>query len=116
LAASRCFLLLLLLLLLPLLHQIIHVNLTSGEPVLLKEGQQVTFTFAVNWLPTTTPFGKRFERYLDYNFFEHKVRLGHFGKDLFGCRRVGWCCGRALAAQVLLPRLQVGLVVVSCPR
>jgi transmembrane 9 superfamily protein 3 len=49
------------------------VNLTSGEPVLLKEGQQVTFTFAVNWLPTATPFGQRFERYLDYNFFEHKV-------------------------------------------
>jgi hypothetical protein len=63
-----------LLLLLLLLLQIIHVNLTSGEPVLLKEGQQVTFTFAVNWLPTTTPFGQRFERYLDYNFFEHKVR------------------------------------------
>jgi hypothetical protein len=41
--------------------------------VLLKEGQQVTFTFAVNWLPTATPFGQRFERYLDYNFFEHKV-------------------------------------------
>jgi hypothetical protein len=44
--------------------------------VLLKEGQQVTFTFAVNWLPTATPFGQRFERYLDYNFFEHKVRAG----------------------------------------
>ncbi|WIA19220.1 hypothetical protein OEZ85_003860 [Tetradesmus obliquus] len=53
--------------------RIIHVNLTSGEPVLLKEGQQVTFTFAVNWLPTSTPFGERFERYLDYNFFEHKI-------------------------------------------
>eukprot|EP00879_Flechtneria_rotunda_P015969 GHRR01016701.1.p1 GENE.GHRR01016701.1~~GHRR01016701.1.p1 ORF type:complete len:250 (+),score=79.13 GHRR01016701.1:390-1139(+) len=53
--------------------RIIHVNLTSSEPVALKEGQQVTFTFAVNWLPTNTPFHRRFERYLDYNFFEHRV-------------------------------------------
>lgn len=54
--------------------QIIHVNLTSTEPVALKEGEEVAFTFAVNWLPTVTPFKSRFERYLDYNFFEHKVQ------------------------------------------
>lgn len=53
--------------------QIIHVNLTSAEPMLLKEGQELTFTFAVNWQQTATPFSERFERYLDYNFFEHKV-------------------------------------------
>jgi hypothetical protein len=53
--------------------QIIHVNLTSTEPVALKDGASVAFTFAVNWLPTVTPFKSRFERYLDYNFFEHKV-------------------------------------------
>lgn len=65
--------------------QIIHVNLTSAEPVLLKEGQEVTFTFAVNWLPSTTPFSQRFERYLDYNFFEHKV--------LGGLTLLGVLCG-----------------------
>jgi transmembrane 9 superfamily protein 3 len=54
--------------------QIIHVNLTSTEPVALKDGEAVAFTFAVNWLPTVTPFKSRFERYLDYNFFEHKVQ------------------------------------------
>lgn len=53
--------------------QIIHVNLTSTNPVPLVAGSQIVFTFAVNWLPTLTPFESRFERYLDYNFFEHKV-------------------------------------------
>jgi hypothetical protein len=53
--------------------QIIHVNLTSAEPVAVKEGQKVTFTFAVTWQSSTTPFTQRFERYLDYNFFEHKA-------------------------------------------
>jgi hypothetical protein len=53
--------------------QIIHVNLTSTDLVPVKEGQAVNFTVTVNWLPTLTPFSQRFERYLDYNFFEHKV-------------------------------------------
>eukprot|EP00878_Enallax_costatus_P020814 GHUV01022014.1.p1 GENE.GHUV01022014.1~~GHUV01022014.1.p1 ORF type:complete len:431 (+),score=66.41 GHUV01022014.1:154-1446(+) len=57
----------------PYLLQIIHVNLTSTEPMLMKQGQELTFTYAVNWLPTSTPFSQRFERYLDYNFFEHKI-------------------------------------------
>lgn len=49
------------------------MNLTSAEPMLMKQGQELTFTYAVNWLQTSTPFSQRFERYLDYNFFEHKV-------------------------------------------
>lgn len=61
--------------------QIIHVNLTSTDPVVLAAGRQVTFTFAVNWLPTVTPFSQRFERYLDYNFFEHKVKAAGAGVD-----------------------------------
>jgi hypothetical protein len=65
--------------------QIIHVNLTSTEPVPLKDGEKVSFTFAVNWLPTVTPFKSRFERYLDYNFFEHKVRWSW-------CCPGSWCC------------------------
>ncbi len=33
----------------------------------------MTFTYSVQWVPTDTPFARRFERYLDYSFFEHKV-------------------------------------------
>ncbi len=54
--------------------QIIHVNLTAEAPVLVEEGAKLTFTYSVNWVPTKTPFHRRFERYLDYSFFEHKVR------------------------------------------
>uniref|UniRef100_A0A7S0WFB7 Transmembrane 9 superfamily member n=1 Tax=Chlamydomonas leiostraca TaxID=1034604 RepID=A0A7S0WFB7_9CHLO len=53
--------------------RIIHVNLTANHPVLVKPGVNLTFTYAVQWTPTTTPFARRFERYLDYSFFEHKI-------------------------------------------
>ena len=53
--------------------QIIQVNLTSEQPKALAAGETLEFTYAVNWVPTATPFNRRFERYLDYNFFEHQV-------------------------------------------
>lgn len=56
--------------------QIIQVNLTTADPVLVSVGAKLDFKFSVNWIPTKTPFSRRFERYLDYTFFEHKVR--HF--------------------------------------
>lgn len=36
----------------------------------------MTFTYAVTWTPTDMEFDKRFEKYLDYSFFEHKVQWG----------------------------------------
>jgi len=53
--------------------QIIEVNLTSENPVLLERGAQIRFTYSVQWVPTDTPFADRFEKYLDYNFFEHQI-------------------------------------------
>ena len=53
--------------------QIIQVNLTSDNAVLVTEGAALTFTYSVNWVPSSVPFQKRFQRYLDYSFFEHKV-------------------------------------------
>lgn len=53
--------------------RIIHVNLTSENPVPIKAGTKLTFTYSVNWVPSTIPFNRRFERYLDYNFFEHQI-------------------------------------------
>lgn len=52
------------------------MNLTSDAPVLVEPGANLTFTYSVAWHPTTTPFARRFERYLDYSFFEHKARAG----------------------------------------
>lgn len=54
--------------------QIIQVNLTSEEPRALKAGDTVELTYSVVWVPTDITFTRRFERYLDYNFFEHQVR------------------------------------------
>jgi hypothetical protein len=42
-------------------------------------GAKVAFTYAVTWTPTDTDFSKRFDKYLDYSFFEHKVGGGARG-------------------------------------
>lgn len=33
----------------------------------------VEFTYSVKWIPTDFPFEQRFEKYLDSEFFEHKI-------------------------------------------
>lgn len=53
--------------------RIIQVNLTSESPAALTDGAELTFTYSVEWKPTAIGFGKRFERYLDYDFFEHQI-------------------------------------------
>lgn len=40
----------------------------------LVEGTNLEFTYSVKWQQSNIPFGRRFERYLDYSFFEHQVR------------------------------------------
>lgn len=54
-------------------NRIIMVNLTSDVPMPAVAGTNLTFTYSVNWYPTSIPFARRFERYLDYTFFEHKI-------------------------------------------
>lgn len=53
--------------------RVIHVNLTSEAPVALAEGTRLEFSYAVSWHAVSTPYARRFERYLDYNFFEHQI-------------------------------------------
>ena len=55
--------------------QIIQVNLTSESPQPLVVGGTLEFTYSVRWQPSSIAFSRRFERYLDYNFFEHQVRV-----------------------------------------
>ena len=54
-------------------RRIIQVNLTSENPVALTAGQSIDFSYTVEWSPTDTPFYQRFNRYLDYDFFEHQI-------------------------------------------
>ena len=53
--------------------QIISVNLTAENPKPLSAGSDLEFTYSVKWTPSAVKFGQRFERYLDYNFFEHQI-------------------------------------------
>jgi transmembrane 9 superfamily protein 3 len=53
--------------------RVVSVNLVAENPKPLVAGASLEFTYSVTWLPTETKFGKRFERYLDYNFFEHQI-------------------------------------------
>ncbi|KAH0451113.1 hypothetical protein IEQ34_018412 [Dendrobium chrysotoxum] len=53
--------------------QIIHVNITQGNPRLLESGKKLDMTFSVNWTPTNITFAHRFDVYLDYPFFEHQI-------------------------------------------
>jgi transmembrane 9 superfamily protein 3 len=53
---------------------IVEVNLTSEDPQLVKEGAVFDFRYDVTWVDKPSQsFDKRFERYLDYSFFEHQI-------------------------------------------
>jgi len=53
--------------------RIIQVNLTSENPVALTAGSTIEFSYSVDWVSTDISFGRRFDRYLDYDFFEHQI-------------------------------------------
>jgi hypothetical protein len=53
--------------------QIIEVNLTSENPVPIQENINMQFTYTVKWIKTEKLFDGRFDRYLEDDFFEHKV-------------------------------------------
>eukprot|EP00823_Brevimastigomonas_motovehiculus_P008249 TRINITY_DN7529_c0_g1_i1.p1 TRINITY_DN7529_c0_g1~~TRINITY_DN7529_c0_g1_i1.p1 ORF type:complete len:599 (-),score=94.51 TRINITY_DN7529_c0_g1_i1:130-1926(-) len=53
--------------------QIIQVNLTSEDPRPIIAGESHPMTFSVRWVPTNLEFVHRFDRYLDFDFFEHQI-------------------------------------------
>ena len=57
------------------------VNLTSESRVKLQRDAQVPFTYEVEWKTSNIPFEDRFDKYLDPNFFQHRV--SNSGKDFF---------------------------------
>lgn len=53
-------------------NRIIYVHLSMGDPQELKpEGME--FTFEVAFEESTGSFHRRYEQYLDFNFFQHKI-------------------------------------------
>src|SRR5271169_74461 len=53
--------------------QVIEVNVTTENPVLVEPSATLTFTWSAQWFPTSVPFDRRFDKYLDYSFFEHQI-------------------------------------------
>jgi len=53
--------------------QIVDVNLTSEGRTKLQLGDDLDFTFEVIWKKTETKFEDRFDKYLDPNFFQHRI-------------------------------------------
>ena len=53
--------------------KIIEVNLTSENPVPIEIGRKLEFTYSVHWHVSDKAFDNRFDRYLEYDFFEHKI-------------------------------------------
>ena len=82
-------------------NQIIEVNLTSENPVPIEAGQKLPFTYSVTWTKTDKPFVDRFNRYLEYDFFEHKV---HWFSIFNSFMMVIFLCG--LVAVILLRTLR----------
>merc|ERR1712137_324649 len=54
-------------------NQIIDVNLTSEGKTKLKLGEQLAFSYEVIWKKSSLKFEDRFDKYLDANFFQHRI-------------------------------------------
>ena len=82
-------------------NRIIEVNLTSENPVPIEKGQKLQFTYSVKWTKTDKTFESRFNRYLEYDFFEHKI---HWFSVFNSFMMVIFLCG--LVALILLRTLR----------
>ena len=77
------------------------MNLTSENPVPIEPGRKLEFTYSVHWTPTSKSFPNRFNRYLEYDFFEHKI---HWFSVFNSFMMVIFLCG--LVALILLRTLR----------
>ena len=57
--------------------QIVDVNLTSEAKVKLAPNLKIPFTYEVKWHDSKIKFADRFDKYLDPNFFQHRVSFVH---------------------------------------
>lgn len=64
-------------------NQIVDINLTTEEKELLTMGTKLRFSYEVNWKPSTVKFENRFDKYLDPNFFQHRVSFFIFAFRFF---------------------------------
>ncbi|UJR10678.1 hypothetical protein I4U23_014872 [Adineta vaga] len=54
-------------------NRIVDVNLTSESRTQIKPDTKLVFSYEVIWRPSIIQFAKRFDKYLDPGFFQHKI-------------------------------------------
>jgi len=54
-------------------NQIVDVNLTSEAKVKLHAGAKISFSYEIKWHKSKVVFTDRFDKYLDPNFFQHRI-------------------------------------------
>jgi transmembrane 9 superfamily member 3 len=82
-------------------NRIIEANLTSENPVSVLPGAALSFTYSVQWKHSDIEFADRFDRYLEYDFFEHQI---HWFSIFNSFMMVVFLCG--LVALILLRTLR----------
>ncbi|KAF7639878.1 Transmembrane 9 superfamily member [Meloidogyne graminicola] len=55
---------------------IVVVDVTAEEKKEIQQDVELSFTYEVIWKQSNVEFDKRFERYLDPSFFQHRVKFG----------------------------------------
>jgi len=81
--------------------QIIEVNLTLENPLPIVAGESHPFTMSVTWVPSNKSFESRYDRYHDFDFFEHQI---HWFSIFNSFMMVVFLCG--LVALVLMRTLK----------
>merc|ERR1712228_1013002 len=59
-------------------NRVLEINLTSEDPILIRpnadEEQSISMTYSISWKEDKSiEFRQRFDRYLDFQFFEHQI-------------------------------------------
>ena len=75
--------------------------MTSEESVMIEAGKVYELSYSVHWVPTDKTFDRRFDRYLDNNFFEHQI---HWFSLFNSFMMVVFLCG--LVALILMRTLK----------
>ena len=51
----------------------VHLNMMDPKPLSSSEDEKMTYTYEVSFEASDKSFHRRFEQYLDFNFFQHKI-------------------------------------------
>ena len=53
--------------------RVVEVNMTSSNPQVVKAGTPLKITTSITFLTSSIDYNNRFQRYLEYNFFEYRI-------------------------------------------